>query len=190
MPQSLHTDKVKDEKNAVVQELYDTLISKDSLLNGAFSSQALRIHKLYLSLHIMNHFKHVELQSQYFNNLVSCIIESESLFLLGFKNSAMMVLRSALELSFKLLYFEYHPIELQRNECGNFDLHGIEYREFLYSFPLFSRQSILSKEQIEQLWRELCQYTHCDLKTVDQISVIAEIKPVFADEPSFQNFYP
>lgn len=156
MPISLHTDKIKDEKNAFVQELYDTVLTRNALIDGDYSSQAVRLHKLYLALYIMNHFNQKEFQSQYYEYLMSCLIESESLFFIGLKNSAMMVLRSALELSFKFLYFEYHPIELKRNEIGEFDLHAIEYREFLYAFPSFSEQQVIRRDFVERLWRELC----------------------------------
>lgn len=188
VPQSLHTDKINDEKNAFVQELYETIVSEHSLHNGDLKTRALSIHKIYMTFYIMSHFKPKELDSPYFNNLLSCVIESESLFFLGFKNSGMMLLRSALELSFKFLYFAYHPIEQIKNETGNFDLHGIEYREFLYTFPNFLLQTTLNKDLIEQLWSELCQYTHCDVKTVDEISLIADIKPIFENEHSFQEY--
>lgn len=188
MPQSLHTDKIRDEKNAFIEELYNTIPSKADLLSGENASQAVRLHKLYLTFYIMANFKNVTLQSPYFNNLMSCIIESESLFFLGFKNSGMTLLRSAIESAFKLLYYEYHPIELIRNTNGDFDLRGLEYREFLYSFPAFSAQNVIKKDDVERVWSKLCEYTHSNVKTVDQISLVAEIKPIFETEQTFTQY--
>lgn len=188
MPQSLHSQKINDEKDAFVCELFDTTNQKDDLISGKYSRQSARLHKLYMSFYVLNHFRRKELCSDYYDSILSCVIESESLFLVGLCNSPMMLLRSALEMSFKLLYFEYHPIELIRNSQQKFDLHGIEYREFLYAFPAFSAQNIIVKEDVEKTWSDLCLYTHFDYKAVETVSVISQITPIFDDEQKLAKY--
>lgn len=182
MPQSLHSDKIRDEKNALVHELFDTINQKDELISGKYSTQTARLHKLFLSFFVLNHFKRKELNSDYYDSLLSCVIESESLLLIGLCNAPMMLLRSALEMSFKMLYYEYHPIELIRNSQQKFELHGADYREFLYTFPAFSAQDVITKDDVERLWSELCRYTHFDYKTVESISMVSQFAPIFNNE--------
>lgn len=57
MPFSLHTDKIREEKNAFIEELYKVFPEKDKLISGEWSNQATRIHKKYLALYIMNYHK-------------------------------------------------------------------------------------------------------------------------------------
>lgn len=57
MPNSLHTNKIKDEKDAFVNELFDMIPKREELISGEASAIATQIHKLYLTIYIMNYFK-------------------------------------------------------------------------------------------------------------------------------------
>ncbi|OOM11009.1 hypothetical protein [Clostridium saccharobutylicum] len=186
MPISLHTNKIKEEKDCFIEELYKMILKKEDMINGDEDNKATQLHKFYLTTYVMNHYNKKEHNSQYFNYLMTSIIESESLFVLGFTNAGMMSLRSALESSFKFLYYEYHPIELQLNEIGEFDIKGIDYRNFMYSIPCFQKLSFIKRDEIERIWSELCKYAHYDISVINDISVISDIKPVFKDEDSFR----
>lgn len=186
MPMSLHTNKIKNEKNCFVEELYNMIISKEELINGELGNKATQLHRFYLATYVMKHYNKKEHDSQYFNYLMTSIIESESLFIMGFTNAGMMSLRSALESSFKFLYYEYHPIELQLNEMGEFDIRGTDYRNFMYSIPCFQRLNFIMKNEIERVWSELCKYAHYDISVINDISVISDIKPALKDEGSFE----
>ncbi|MBN1071862.1 hypothetical protein DVV81_11895 [Clostridium botulinum] len=187
MPMSLHTNKIKVEKDCFIEELYKMILNKDELIDGTLNSKATQLHKLYLAIYIMNNYNKKEQNSQYLNYLITSIIESESLFIIGFTNAGMMALRSALECSFKFLYYEYHPIELQLNEIGEFDIKGIDYRNFMYSIPNVKKLNFIMKDDIERVWSELCKYAHYDISVIKEISVISDIKPVFNDNESFDN---
>lgn len=187
MPISLHTNKIKGEKDCFIEELYKMILNKDELINGELDNKATQLHKFYLAIYIMNHYNKNQHNSQYLNYLMTSIIESESLFVMGFTNAGMMALRSALESSFKFLYYEYHPIELQLNEIGEFDIKGIDYRSFMYSIPCFKKLNFIMKDEIERVWNELCKYVHYDISVIKDISVISDIKPIFNDEGSFNN---
>lgn len=187
MPISLHTDKIKVEKDCFIEELYKMILNKEELINGELDNKATQLHKFYLAIYIMNYYNKNEQNSQYLNYLITSIIESESLFIVGFTNAGMMALRSALECSFKFLYYEYHPIELQLNEIGEFDIKGIDYRNFMYSIPNFKKLNFIMKDEIERVWNELCKYAHYDISVIKEISVISDIKPVFNDDNRFIN---
>lgn len=185
MPISLHTDKIKDEKNCFIEELYKMILNKDELIDGEIDNKATQLHKFYLVIYIMNYYNKNQHNSQYFNYLMTSIIESESLFVLGFTNAGMMSLRSALESSFKFLYYEYHQIELQLNEMGEFDIKGIDYRNFMYLIPSFRKLNFIMKDEVERIWNELCKYVHYDISVINDISVISDIKPVLKEQESF-----
>ncbi|KEZ87376.1 hypothetical protein IO99_06045 [Clostridium sulfidigenes] len=187
MPISLHTNKIKIEKDCFIEELYKIILNKDELIDGTLDGKATQLHKFYLAIYIMNHYNKKQQNSQYFDYLITSIIESESLFVIGFTNAGMMALRSALECSLKFLYYEYHPIELQLNEIGEFDIRGIEYRNFMYSIPNFKKLNFIMKDDIERVWNELCKYSHYDISVIKEISVISDIKPIFNDGESFNN---
>lgn len=186
MPYSLHTDKIKDEKNAFVAEVYNVIPSKEKLISGEWSSQSNRIHKLYLALYIMNYHKSDNLRSTYFNHLLTAAIESEALFFSGYKNAALMQLRCATEAAFKFLYYETHPIEWELHTTTDFDLRGIEYREFFYQHPKFAKLN-MQKESVENNWKELCQYSHYDIHIVQDISCVLEITNTMNNEMELQD---
>ena len=50
MPNSLHTNKIKDEKDAFVNELFNMIPKREELISGEASAIATQIHKLYLPL--------------------------------------------------------------------------------------------------------------------------------------------
>ena len=182
MPISLHTDKIKDEKNAFVKELYKMVINEEQLLEGMYNNEAIQIHKLYLTLYIMNHYKSKRFNSMYYDYLLTSGIESESLILCGFTNASIMQLRSTVEMAFKMLYFEFHPIEWQLHSENQFDLRGIEYREFLYTHPRFSNLKYINREYVESVWKDLCKYTHFDISVINKISVIEDMTNIFSSE--------
>ncbi len=186
MPSSLHSNKIKDEKNAFVEELYKVFPEKDKLVSGAWNSKATQIHKYYLALYIMNFQKPKSLKTKYFNYLMTAAIESEALFLGGFKNAAFMQLRCAMEATFKLLYYETHPVEWELHKSKGFDLTGLEYREFLYMHPKFAHLNIL-KYDIERNWGELCQYSHYDISIVNDITCVIDIKNIMSDNAGFED---
>jgi hypothetical protein len=188
MPLSLHTDKIRNEKNAFIEELYNIIVDKDELINGNYSSAATKIHQYYLTVYIFNHFKRNNMNTAYYDYMLTSIIESEALVQCGFVNAALMQLRSSLEMAFKMLYYECHPIEWELHEKEQFDLRGVEYREFLYRHPKFSKLPYENKENIERVWGELCKYSHYDINVVKEISVISDIKTVFSNCKERDNF--
>ena len=181
MPISLHSEKIKDEKNAFVEELYKVFPQKDQLISGDLNSAASSVHKVYLALYVMNYHKSSSLKTTYFEHLITAAIESEALFLSGYKNAAHMQLRCATESAFKLLYFETHPFEWQLHLSGDFGMRGIDYRDFLYRHPKFIKLDF-QKEQFESNWNELCQYSHYDINIVKDISCVIEITNVLSDK--------
>ena len=152
MPNSLHTNKIKDEKDAFVNELFNMIPKREELISGEASAIATQIHKLYLTIYIMNYFKSQKLKTDYYEYLLTSVIESESLVLCGFINAAVMQLRSAVEMAFKMNYYENHPVECTLHMQGKHELKGIDYREFLYVHPKFARQRNMKRDNIEVLW--------------------------------------
>ena len=63
MPNSLHTNKIKDEKDAFVNELFNMIPKREELISGEASAIATQIHKLYLTIYIMNYFKSQKLKT-------------------------------------------------------------------------------------------------------------------------------
>ncbi len=188
MPISLHTDKIKDEKNAFITELYKMIVNEEQLIEGIYSKEATQIHKLYLTLYIMNYYKSNKLSTIYYDYLLTSGIESESLVLCGFTNAAIMQLRSTVEMSFKMLYYEFHPIEWQLHRERQFDLKGIEYREFLYNHPKFSSLKYINREYIEGIWNDLCKYSHFDINVINKLSVIEDMANIFSSEREKKKF--
>ncbi|MED3447563.1 hypothetical protein P4483_27135 [Bacillus thuringiensis] len=171
----LHSNKVKDERDAFVEELYKNLTNKDSITSGDLEARSRRLHKIILPLYIMKHYSKNKFISPYFNFIMTNVIEAEMLLMLGFKNAAMTSLRAAMESSFKFLYYEYHPIENLLHNESEFDLTGMSYREFLYSFPNLKNISFNSRDRIERIWSDLCKYVHSDINSVQAISYVSEI---------------
>lgn len=179
MPYSLHTNKIIDEKNVFVNELFDMVLEKDELISGSGSTIATQIHKLYMTVYIMNYFKTKKLKTNYFEYLLTSIIESESLVFCGFINAAVMQLRSALEMALKLNYYESHPIEWELHMQGKYELKGVEYREFLYMHPKFEKLNNFNRNDIERLWSDLCKYSHFDITVIKEICVIEDMRNIF-----------
>lgn len=179
---SLHSDKIKDEKNAFVTELYKKITKVETLTSGELDRSATRVHKLYMAIYIMNYHKSEKLKTTYFEHLLTGIIESEALIMAGFKNAAFMQLRCAMECAMKLLYFETHPIEWQLHQTNEFEKRGIEYREFFYSHPLKKKIDFILKEDVERNWSELCKYSHYDISVVKDISCIIEMDNVLEND--------
>lgn len=188
MPRSLHSQKIKDEKDAFVDELYKMLAKKATLKDGIYDKNASLIHKYYLVIYIMNHYNKTTFSTDYYNYMLTSLIESESLCLAGFNNASMMLLRSSMEMAIKFIYFETHPIEWELHQNNKFDLPGLEYRNFLYSVPKFSKLDFENKNSIETIWSELCKYSHYDLSIIQEISIITDIKPIFIDVNSQQKY--
>ena len=182
MPISLHTDKIKDEKNAFVEELYKMIINKEQLLEGIYDTRATQVHKLYLTLYVMNYYKTKTFNTTYYDLLLTSGIESEALILCGFTNASLMQLRSMVEMAFKMLFFEFHPIEWQLHCANQFDLKGVEYIEFLYNLPMFKRLNSINRADVEAIWGDLCKYTHFDINVIKNISVIEDMKNIFSSE--------
>ena len=74
MPNSLHTNKIKDEKDAFVNELFNMIPKREELISGEASAIATQIHKLYLTIYIMNYFKSQKLKTDYYEYLLSDIL--------------------------------------------------------------------------------------------------------------------
>jgi hypothetical protein len=189
---ALHSKKVADEKDAFFGELLASLPKSKRLKNGGdLAARARRLHERFIAVHILSHYKPHDgpLITDYFEMVASLLIECECLLALGFYNSGMMVLRASVEASIKLLYYETHPIEWQLHQAGKFDLHGNEYREFLYSVPAFSGLPFFAKNSFEPLWTGLCKFVHGDLKAIAQVGVVGDIKTVLGlAEPKFVEF--
>ena len=71
MPNSLHTNKIKDEKDAFVNELFNMIPKREELISGEASAIATQIHKLYLTIYIMNYFKSQKLKTDYYEYLLT-----------------------------------------------------------------------------------------------------------------------
>lgn len=188
MPNSLHTNKIKDEKDAFVNELFDMIPKREELISGEASAIATQIHKLYLAIYIMNHFKSQKLKTDYYEYFLTSVIERESLVLCGFINAAVMQLRSAVEMAFKMNYYENHPVECDLHMQGKHELKGIEYREFLYIHPKFTRLSNIKRDNIELLWSDLCKYSHFDISVINEVGVIQDMKSVFTSSEEKKSY--
>ena len=178
---ALHSNKLVAEKDAFLGELLAGLPKADRLLAGGdLSLKARRLHERYLPLHILSHYRPASspLRTDYFEAVVSHWIESECVFALGFRNAGMTSLRSALEAAIKLVYYEQHPVEWQLHQLGKHDLHGKEFREFLYRVPRLADLPFISSSKVEPLWIGLCKFVHTDLRTVSTVSVVGDIKSV------------
>lgn len=178
---SLHTQKIADEKDAFLTELLAGLPKESALVgNGAQSVRARRLHEKYLALHILAHYKPAAspLETNYFDAIVSHWIESECLFLLGFRNAGMTALRATLESAIKLVYYENHPVEWTLHAGGSHNLHSVEYRDFLVSVPNLGGLAFNSKASLDLLWKELCRFVHTDLRAITTIGVVSDIKSI------------
>lgn len=176
---ALHSKKVAAEKDAFLGELLAGLPNSTRLEgNGDLAAKARRLHERFIAVHLLQHYRpaHGPLRTNYFEMIASHTIECECLFVMGFYNSGMILLRSSLESAIKLAYYENHPIEWQLHKSGKHDLHAAEYREFLYSVPGLGDLPFHAKASVERLWSELCKFVHCDLRTISQISIVADIK--------------
>lgn len=180
MPISLHTNKIKDEKNAFIEELYRIIVNKEELITGKYDNASTLIHKYYLTIYIMEYYKKNAITNIYYDLMLTSVIESEALIQCGFINAAVMQLRCAVESTLKLLYYELHPIEWVLHQDNKFDLSGIEYREFLYKHPKFSKFQYEKRETIEQLWGDLCEYSHFNINVINEINLLIDIKTVFS----------
>ena len=181
MSRALHTSKISAEKDAFIGELRASLPNFARLLSGGdLASKARRLHEKFIPLHILNHYKPdpSPLKTEYFELVVTHSIESEALFALGFRNAGMMALRAAIEAAFKFIYYENHPVEWQLHQSGAHDLHGIEFREFLYNFPVLGGLPFNQKRGLEELWTQLCSFVHCDLRSVSKVGVVADFKTI------------
>jgi hypothetical protein len=175
----LHSKKLKNEKDAFVRELFENLPSIEDLTEKSFDGKAASFHRIFLSIYILNHYSSNKIKTKYFKISVSNLIEAELLFILGFRNSAFSMMRSALECAFKFLYYEFHPIESQLDEIGQHQLSIEEYRNFGYKFPKLCEISFFARAMVERVWSELCQYVHSDLRVIEKMSVIADIETIF-----------
>ena len=174
----LHSSKIKDERDAFVEEFYKNLIKKESIVSGELEVKSRSLHKTMLPLYIMKHYSRKSFSSSYFDIIMTSIIEAEMLLILGFKNSGMGSLRSAMESSFKFLYYEFHPIENVLHNSSEFDLSGLSYREFFYSFPNLNDISFNSRDKVERIWSYLCKYVHSDISSVQTITYVSEVSSV------------
>lgn len=178
---ALHSNKIAAEKDAFFSELFSSLPRKSRIIDGDLAARARRLHERFLAIHILSHYRPKiadRLRTDYFELIVSHSIECESLLALGLVNPGMIMLRSALESSLKMLYYECHPVEWQLHQAGSHRLHGIEYREFLYSYPGVGQLPFHAKVVLEKLWIELCKFAHSDLRAISQVSVVSDIKTV------------
>lgn len=178
----LHSRKIADEKNAFLGELLAGIPKIGEVESGSLATNARRLHEKYLPLHILAHYKPSEspLQTDYFDVVMSHWIESECLFVVGFKNAGMMSLRATLEAAIKLVYYENHPIEWVLHRDGKHDLHGNEFREFFYRVPHLHELRFNSRDSVEALWKTLCKFVHCDLRTITKIGILADIASVLS----------
>ncbi len=181
---TLHSEKIATEKNAFLSELYTKLPKLDDLTRGDLASKARRVHERFLPLHIVKHYTSdtKEFRSPYFGVLMSHLIESECLLILGFRTSGVGILRAALEAALKFLYYETHPIEARLHAAGTHDLSNTSFREFAYIVPGLNSLSFMSRDELEKLWTDLCQFVHSDLKAISVMSVVADISTVL-NEP-------
>lgn len=184
---ALHSKKVDAEKNAFIAELYNSLPSPELLMSGKLGARARALHEALLPAYILKHYVPRQFQSNYLEVLFTNLIEAESLLILGFQNAGLSTLRSGLESSLKFLYYEHHPIELELHVAGEHGLTSTDYRDFLYSFPRLKSLEPVKKEHLEALWTALCQYVHCDLRALNKMSVVSDLRSALSDsERKFQ----
>ncbi|MFL0473464.1 hypothetical protein ACH0CI_15860 [Priestia sp. 179-F W1.4 NHS] len=186
---ALHSQKIKDERNAFIEEMYNNLVNKELLISGDLEVNSRRLHKTMLPVYIMKHYCESEFNSTYINYIMTNLIECEMLLILGFKNAGMTSLRAAMESSFKFLYYEFHPIENTLHNNNEHNLNGLQYREFLYSFPGLKEISFMQKDSVERTWSDLCKYVHSDIHSVETITYVSEISSVLELESSKFNTF-
>ena len=186
---SLHSNKIAEEKNIYIKELFDSLPNKSDCISGKYKTRARTLHRIFLPIYILNAFKDQDsFTTKYFDVIISLTIESESSLVVGFYNLGMSALRSLLESAIKLLYYECHPIEYQLHEGSKHELRANEYREFLYSYPEAVKIDDLNSKNIETIWAELCGFVHHNYKTASKITMIKELNSIFnLNENSWQN---
>ncbi len=186
---SLHSNKIRDEKEAFVKELYKGFPKIKDLIDGDLDSKARRLHEVMLPVYIMRHYHKGQLSTPYLDIIITNLIETECLLILGFKNSAISTLRLALESSLKFLYYEHHPIEsILHVEMDKHLLNGKEYRDFLYVFPRLNEIRFLAKEILEKQWSELCGFVHGKITVLEEATVVSDITSVLkAGEDDFRD---
>lgn len=186
---ALHSRKVEAEKDAFVSELLANIPDTEALLaGGAMAQRARRLHERFIPVHILSHYRPRPgpLKTDYPEMILSHSIECECLFVLGFYNAGMILIRAAVESAIRLVYYETHPIEWRLHQAGSHNLHGNQYREFLYSFPGLGELPFHDKASLEVLWAALCQFVHSDLRAVSQLGAVGDIKSVLGfKEPKF-----
>lgn len=182
---SLKAAKLKEEKDFYIEELISTIPNKEELVNGSLSLNANRLHGSILPVYIMNYYKSNALTTPYFDVILTNFIEMESLFILGYKNSGYNSLRAIFESTLKLLYYEFHPIELiLHKDNKKHNLTVKEYREFLYVHPLLREISFVLRDKVEKMYSDLCEYVHCDLKVHNTLRVVSNISTILSYEES------
>lgn len=185
----LHSKKVTDEKNAFIEELFSNITHRERVIEGDLHTRARILHETFLPVYIMKHYSAGDFKSSYYNVVLTNLIESEALLILGFKNAGISSLRSAFESTCKFLYYEYHPIECKLHEEGSHTLSSVDYREFLYLFPELKDISFLARDKLEAIWSELCKYVHSDLRVVKTVSLVSDMSTFLAlKEVEFQQF--
>lgn len=178
----LNAYKIKEEKNAFVEELFERISIKQNVLDGEESLKASTLHKVILPVYVMKHYCKSQFLSNYFDIIITNIIESEALLILGFYNGGMSLLRSALESSFKFLYYELHPTENILHNQSKHLLTGKDYREFMYIHPELTKIDVMKRDRVEKIWSDLCKFIHCDIKEVKTMTVLSEISSVLKNE--------
>ncbi|AFM02250.1 hypothetical protein Desde_3987 [Desulfitobacterium dehalogenans ATCC 51507] len=179
---ALHSQKLIEEKNAFINELYSSIPTKENIIEGELNQKARRLHEVLFPIYIMKHYNGNIFESEYFDMIISNLVEAESALILGLTNAGISSLRGALESSFKFLYYEYHPVENRLHNEGKHSLSSLDYREFFYNFPGLSNISFSSRSIVEGLWSYLCRYVHCDFRVLKEISLVSDISSVLLYE--------
>ncbi|GAB7058239.1 MULTISPECIES: hypothetical protein [unclassified Paenibacillus] len=180
-------EQIREESLAFIESLFQSVEDNKNEIYNNYSNRLNTLHKAIFPIYILNHYKDYSFISDYYQILMSNIIESQSLMGLGFYNSGMNILRSAIESSFKLLYYETHPVENILHNEGQHSLTITEYREFMYNHPLVRQLRTIERDKVEAIWKDLCSYVHNDIKAIKTISVLTDIKSVYTfSEREFQ----
>jgi hypothetical protein len=109
----------------------------------------------------LNHIGIAQLD-QILNEIYEDINSSFYLSLLGLYRSAHMHLRSSIELSFQLLYFLHHPIELEKWFNGKFIMKHEKLVEYLSTHPSFPSSEKSLIDDISLSWKHFSKHIHAE----------------------------
>jgi hypothetical protein len=104
---------------------------------------------------------------------------------IGLYRSSNMHLRSMVELSFQVIYFFEHPVELEKWRQGNFIIKHDKLKDYIKEHPRFTDRDVNKKvstlvEQISKEWKVYSKHIHAESLGYFQTQKESEINKEFS----------